>query len=766
MKGNPPLTIRVKFKIHKLYTVILAVILVVFLDVTITSSSHIALRYLYDVFLALLFLPFSYILVLLLSNKGLANLSLEIGLPKKLLLLLSFISNSYVVTSAFILEKPEIGRLSENIILQGLVSLPYILIFVAILINNALILYKLIHKTYIIQFYKIPAYALAILGIEASTVSYTFHIWSVNGMRATIVAIHLLFIVLAVYLLARRAFRGIKVLINSVDIILTCISIGVLMLILTSLGIYNLFSDVSVVLSSALSIIERYSLEPYYNATSYYPAIGGFVSIIFAYMTGLKNILLASNLPFLASYLFLPFIIYHLVRLFTRDERIALLGVYISLLMDGLAIILLPAYIGKITYSTVNWYISPMTGALYSSNISHLWLTPYKMLAMASAIGCSAIIAYDNHARLPNIMFAAALLFLSLTNPRYTFLAILLLLVLALFKKNSHIIETAAIFLFTVIFLGPLTNAIFYKTSAVALSQIGFNPLIPFVKELIIQQLPITIVMLLGIATILLIILITLHIQRKQSAESMSHAPDSKFSCDIIGINLSNKFKNIATLMIIVIILFITITAYLRLPAPSNVFLSSIRLIVLRYHILVPFLLIYLLARNTKMVAKFFLILLFFYLGATISRAVSLTPIFFTCLTLPLIDKVFKGDRKLSLLVIILITLGILSSTFYSGTVKSIVNEEYVEFPEVLKVLLSYPSGTTDYTPSYYSYFVGRLAEMSHLHYVREIHNASLVLIDRLYIKESDINNLLNDESYTMIYDHEGRFMIFAKSTS
>jgi len=764
MKGNPPLTIRVKFKIRKLYGVILGIILVAFLDVTITSSSHTAIRYLYDAFLALLFLPFSYILVLLLSNNGLGNLSLEIGLQRKILLLLSLISNSYVITSASLLEKLEIERLSENIILQGLLSLQYILIFVVILFNNAIILYSLIHTTYTIQFYKIPTYVLAILGIEVSIISYAFHIWGINGVRTILVAIHLLFIVLTVYLSVKGTFRGVKVLINNVDIILICVSFGILMLALISFGIYNLFSDVSVVLSSTLSIVKRQSLQPYYTASHYYPPVGGFVSIVFAYMTGLSNLLLSSNLPFLASYLFLPFIVYYLIRLFTRDERIALLGVYISLLMDGLAIILLPPYISKITSSTINWYISPLTGALYSSSIGHLWLTPYKVLAMASAIGCSAIIAHDSHVRLPNILLAAALLFLSLANPRYTFLAILLLLVLVLFKKNSHFIEIAAIFLFTVIFSGPLANAIFYKISAAALSQIGFSSLIPFVKELIIHQLPITMLVLGGVATILLIMHVILRMQKKQIAKSMSHISHSKFSCDIIGIDLSNKFKNIVTLMIVIIILFIAITAYLRLPAPPNVLLSSIRLIMLRYHILVPFLLTYLLARNRKMVTKFLFILLFFYMGATVSHAVSLAPVFFTCLTLPLIDKIIKEDRKLSLLVIIFITLGMLSSTFYFGTVKSIIDKEYVELPEVLKVLLSYPSGTTIYTPSYYDYYIKRLAEMSQLHYIEEIRNASLVLIDRLYTKESDIENLLKDERYTMIYDHESRFMVLVKS--
>jgi len=764
MKGNLPLTIRIKFKICKLYAVILGIILVTFLDTTITSSSHIALRYLYNILLALLFLPFSYILVLLLLNKELDNLSLKICLQRKILLLSSLIPNGYVVITASILEKLEIERLSENIILQGLLSLPYILIFVVILFNNAIILYNLIHRTYTIQLYKIPTYALAILGIEVSVVSYVFHVWGINGVRATLVAIHLLFIVLTACLLVKGIFRGVKILVNNVDIILICISFGILMLALTSFGIYNLFSDVSVILSSTLSIVKRQSLQPYYTVSHYYPAVGGFVSIVFAYMTGLSNLILSSNLPFLASYLLLPFIIYYLIRLFTRDERIALLGVYISLLMDGLAIILLPAYISKITHTTINWYISPMTGALYFSNICHLWLTPYKVLAMASAIGCSTIIAHDNHTRLPNILLAAALLFLSLTNPRYTFLAILLLLVLALFKKNSHIIKTAAIFLFTLIFLGPLANAILYKVSAAALSQIGLSSLIPSVKELIIQQPPITILILGGVTTILLIILVILRMQKKQTAKSMSYLCDSRFSRDIIKIDLSSRFKAIVTLMITIIVLSIAITAYLRLPAPSNVFLSSIRLIILRYHILVPFLLTYLLARNRKMITKFLFILLFFYLGATVSYAVSHVPVFFTCLTLPLINKIVKENRKLFLLVIILITLGMLSSTFYFGTVKNIVNEEYAEFPEVLNVLLSYPSGTTIYTPSYYDYYVRRLAEMSHLHYVKETHNASLVLVDKQYIKESDVDNLLNDEKYNIIYDYESRFMILVKS--
>jgi len=753
MKGYSPLTIKVKFKTHKLYTVILGIILVVFLDVTITSSSHIALRYLYDIFLALLFLPFSYILVLLLSNKGLANLSLGIGLQRKLLLLISLISNGYVVISTSILEKPEIGRLSENIILQGLLSLPYILIFVVILFNNALISYSLIHKTCTIQFYKIPTYALAILGIETSIIGYAFHIWSINGVRASLIAIHLLFIILAVYLLVKGAFRSVKVLMNNVDVILTCISFGILMLALTSFGIYNLFSDVSVILSSTLSIVERQSLQPYYNASGYYTAVGGFVSIVFTYMTGLSNLLLTSNLPFLASYLFLPFIIYHFIRLFTTDERITLLGVYISLLVDGLAIVLLPAYIGKITYSTINWYISPRTGSLYSSSICHLWLTPYKSFALASAIACNAIIGHDHHKYLSNIFLAASLLFLTFANPRYTFIAILLILTLTLFG-NINPIRTLTIFLFTFGFLGPLISKTLYKLISAALIQINPNFSVTIIKEFTIQQ---TCTIISFVIVLIAISMTYIIMQRKvKRNKSMTHSFDNGLFQKVMKTNLSNNFENVLIIVIFIALAFIIINAYLGLLASINSPLANIIFLpLLRYHILFILPFTYLLTHNKRIILKLFIILLVFYFGGIISRTLTLAPIFFTCLTLPIVEKINKGKKfqKLFLTFLLLVTLGILSSTFYLGIIKNVEDKDHMELPDVLKILLSLPPGESVYTPSYYTYFVWRLAEMSHLNVTQEPHNASIILVDNRYVEPATIESLSSNEKYKAVYN-------------
>jgi hypothetical protein len=743
---------KIKFKIHRLYTVICGVFLVAFLDVTVTSSSNVALRYLYDIFLALLFLPLSYILVILLLNKGLNNSSYEIGLQRKFFLLISLISNGYVVISATISKKPEIETLSENIILSGLISLPYILTFILVLTNNALILYSLIYKSCTIQFYKLPAYALAVLGLETSATIYAFHIWGLNGVRAALVIIHLLFMALAVYFLVKGGFRSIKVLLNNTDLILTCISFGILMLALTSLGIYNLFSDVSVILSSVLGIIERQSLQPYYNATDYYPAVGGFVSIVFTYMTGLSNPLLTSNSPFIASYLLMPFVLYYFIKLFASDDRIVLLGVCISLLMDGLAIVLLPEHIGEITSSTVNWYISPRTGSLYFSSTSHLWLTPYKSFALTSAIGCCAITAHANHKYLYNILLAASLLFLTFVNPRYTFIAILLILTLTLLGKFNHV-RALTIFLLSMTFLGPLIDEVLYKLTTAALTTVNPRLLEVIVKEFTIYQ-TYTIISLVAALIIASIIYIILMQRRVKRNKSVTHSYDSDLFQKVMKMNLSKNFEGVFIIIIFILLGFIIINAYsgllvyIKLPL-----VETISLPLLRYHIFFVLPFAYLLTYNKRKILKLLLILLMYYFGGIISNTLTIAPAFFTCLSIPIVEKINREKRfqKLFFVILLIATLGMLSSTFYFGTIKSITDQEHTDLPACLKILLSFPPGETVYTPSYYTYFVKRLAQISHLNVVQELNNASIVIIDNQYVRLDTIGSLFR--VYDIVYN-------------
>jgi uncharacterized protein with PQ loop repeat len=144
-----------------------------------------------------------------------------------------------------------------------------------------------------------------------------------------------------------------------------------------------------------------------------------------------------------------------------------------------------------------------------------------------------------------------------------------------------------------------------------------------------------------------------------------------------------------------------------------------------------------------------------FYFGGIISGTLTLAPIFFTCLTLPIVEKINKGKKfqKLFLTFLLLVTLGILSSTFYLGIIKNVEDKDHMELPDVLKILLSLPPGESVYTPSYYTYFVWRLAEMSHLNVTQEPHNASIILVDNRYVEPATIESLSSNEKYKAVYN-------------
>ncbi len=99
--------------------------------------------------------------------------------------------------------------------------------------------------------------------------------------------------------------------------------------------------------------------------------------------------------------------------------------------MDGLAVLVLPGYIGNLSEYTIQWQISPATMSLYNSSICHLWLVPFKAFTAASAIAVCSLL----HKRHAVTYIGWSLVFVCFMNPRYLLLAIILLIFLFGIRK-------------------------------------------------------------------------------------------------------------------------------------------------------------------------------------------------------------------------------------------------------------------------------------------------------------------------------------------
>jgi hypothetical protein len=333
-----------------------------------------------------------YVSSLLVKNKQMPQSSFFIAFPR-ISFILPILINLLAVLSTASLDIPNIGFLDSNFLVQGANSLLPLFNYLLLTTTNGVILYLAINKKGEMYAYELPTFVLGAVAIEVLLTEYGFQLGGITGIRVSIILFHLGMSAVFLWLSRKLKLREIYMRFEHSDKLLLLLSAGILMMVFVPYGIYNLMGDNAVVTSSALSIIWRGSLQPYYASTYYYTPIGGFVAVITAYSCSLSNILLASNLPFLASYLLLPFIVSHFLRKhFTNDLRVAIMGAVATILMDGLAVLLLPAYKDNLTMNTINWSISPATKSLYFSTICWLWLTPYKTFSIASAIAASSIL--------------------------------------------------------------------------------------------------------------------------------------------------------------------------------------------------------------------------------------------------------------------------------------------------------------------------------------------------------------------------------------
>lgn len=728
-------------------SIIFTLFSVLLFDSLIASSSIMPFRLIYCISFSFITFVLAYISFLLMNDRRLSEKSFSIIFPR-FFFITPIIFNIVVIFSVGWSGPLSVGFLDKMILAQGLNGLFPLMIFLIILGVNTVILCISTFKSEGIHLYEIPTYLLSTIAIETSLTIYAFHISGIKGIRYFLFFFHVVLIGLAIWLFYKNKRFYIKLTLSSLFLIL--VSVSIFMMVYIPFGIYNLYGDNAVIIGSTLSIIRRKGLQPYYIADNYYSPIMGFVVILFAYITGISNILLSSNLPFLIASLALPFVTYHFIKSFvTNDSRIAIIGTIVAFLMDGLAVILLPVYARNLTSSIINLYISPVTKSLYASNISQLWLTPYKSFANVSSIAACSIL---HKRRAGNFILGGALFFISFSNPRYSLLTVLLLLLLFGMKKIS-VKEIILFALSTISFCGFILPVTFYKQMLALFTELYkksiinkeiFDNFYITLKLLISRNISSFVILIIFVSILGIFVLTYLNRSEKPDNTLFSLA---KFRCGrlfLLG-------------MVIIMFMYITIHAYLFdvfSCLTKNYLVASLNTIILRYHILVVFCItsLFILKSTSRIKVTYILIMLLFYLGGTLARALSLLPLIFTILALPTFSLSVKYKKKVFVMSFLLfIFLGIFSATFYSSTVHTSTCIDYVDLPRLLNILLKNKAGEEVYSPSSYTYYVMRIVKMAHLKFSLDP-SCRLYIIDKNYVESEVMEKLLKDENFMVLY--------------
>lgn len=745
---------------------------VLLFDFFISSAAAIPFRLLYDLSFALVMAVFGYTSMMLLTQKTCSWQGLTFVLPKHAYVV-PIILNANAAFSTIWLTAPNIGFLNPNVLFQGLSTLLPLANFLLVMAANAVLIYINVYGTKL-RLYKLAAFTLAVIAVETCLSIYAFELFGVEGICWSLVLFHLFFIGLAVG--SRSKFKSVQtsLLIASSDVLLLCVSLAVFLFVFVPFGLYNLYSDNAVVVGNALSIVNRGSLQPYYAADFHYSPIMGFVSVLFAYSTGLDNLLLCTNLPFLAASLLLPFVTYHFLKSFvTDDSRTAVIGALCVALLDGLAVILLPLYAGNITNLIINWRISPLTQSLYYSNISQLWLTPYKSFAAVTAIAACAVLEKRSAV---SYVLGGALFFLSFSNPRYSIITIALLVLLYGLRR----IDARGIVLFSLsaVFLGAITLPVHaYKqllAFSVALHSRGL------IGDAIHNQFNLFLNVVVSydfLPAVIFAVSLTLMgaVAYRFSANTKPDQPRSLlihgFLRGFDGLTKRftlwfERFDAFFALAILGLAIYVAVNAYFPsnfLLLKENLFFSTLNNIVLRYHILAFLLICSLLIFRFKrrLLLSLTVVVAVLFLSA-LTGSTTIIPIVYVALAIPFFDLVVKRRRLLSALVLAFVFLGLFSSTFYCATVTSQTREEYSDVPHVVNLLLKRSAGEPVYCPSYYTYYADRVLKMGHLTLSSD-NNCTLQIIDKNYVSDDSLASSLKQNNSTVLYNGD-RFILLEKT--
>lgn len=771
----------------KQYSIAVTILAVIVFDLLLASNAVAPLRLIYDMSFALVVFPFVYVSILLIRNREIPKIGSLLVFPKASLVL-PILLNLQAILAIASMDVPNIGFLSTNILIQGLSSLLPLLSFSLLSITNGIVLCIAVKKKNEVSAYELPTYALCMVSIETFLSVFSFHLAGIIGIRLCLFLLHI-GICGAVFWLQRK-LRIVEVRINVSfsDALLFLLSVGILMMVFIPFGIYNIFGDNSIVVGNALSIAWKGSLQPYYATTSYYSPIGGFVSIVSAYLTGSNNILSVLNIPFLASYLALPFVAYSFLKKFvTDDPRLAFIGTIAATLMDGLAILLFPVYGGNLTNDIINWQISPIAQSLYFSTVGAIWLNPYKTFSIASALAAGNMLETKKSI---NLLLAGALVALSFTNPRQPFVAILIFVFL--FGVNRlKAIDISAVVLSLVLFLGPIFLPTVRKTMDALLSNLRLRAIVPkatsdsfFDSITSLTSSPLMTIILAAVVGALLVL-----IARKINCPTENKpietitkpvAPQMRvairFKCG--KLNWRRGFGAKDTVfwgLAILVLAYAIFNAHRILPSfltnLQDGLFAPLNYLVLRYHILavliaVGFLTFITRKHTLRILIAAAILAIAMYLGLMIDTALE-APIIVVAMSLPALSLlVNSGKKKAIFLIVSLIFLGVLSGYFYSATVKSIEPDNqnlYEDLPHVLQILVAQDPSTKVFRVSSYDYFVNRVVEGMATLKTSSDSSCRIYIIDVRYTDSAKIESLLNDNHSRVLY--QGQALILLERT-
>jgi hypothetical protein len=556
------------------------------------------------------------------------------------------------------------------------------------------------------------------------------------------------------------------------------------MLVFVPYGIYNLMYDNAIVTSSALSITQRGSLQPYYWVTDHYSPIGGFVAVTFTYLCGLSNILLASNLPFLASYLMLPFVAYCFLRkYYTEDPRMAIIGAAAAILMDGLAVLLLPAYRNNLTMSTVSWQISPATESLGSSTICWLWLDPFKTFSIATAVAVGNMASK----RASGLLVAGTLLALSFTNPRQSFMAILILLLL-LGAGRLRMKDMLMIILSSILAMGPIFLDVAYKVAeglllGLNLTGLITNEVLTRCSNLLVGFTDNTLLQVVLIAITLVALIFSLRIGYTSMEKNIKAQTRPSLSRREVVIKLRFSWTNHKLSLgggrfafwglSIIVLSYVALQAYqilfpFSLNLQNNTLMVPLNYLVMRYHILLVLIILgffqFITRKHTRrMLFALAAVAIAGYLGVTLGLYV---PMIFVVMALPAFSSLVNSQKRIRVcLILSIIVLGVFSATFYSATVKKIELEEqpyFDDMPHVVRILINQNADTKVFCPSSYDYYASRMVGMAQLSLTSN-QSSPLWIIDTRYTESAEVRNLLSENSTKVLY--QGKAFILIERT-
>lgn len=757
----------------KLYLIILTVLAVTVFDLLLASNSFVPLRFVYDLSFALIMLAVLYVSILFLRNRQMPKRGFSVTLPRATFAL-PILLNLLTVFSTVRLETPDTGFLNGNFLIQGAYSLFPLLNYLLIMMVNGVLLYVAVNRKREMHAYELPTYLLGMVAIETFLSIYSFYLGGIAGIRLCLSLFHLGVCGAFLYLYYRSKTKAVTIHFELSDLLLSLLAVGILMLVFVPYGIYNLMYDNAIVTSSALSITQRGSLQPYYWVTDYYSPIGGFVAVAFTYLCGLSNILLASNLPFLASYLTLPFVAYYFLRKhYTEDPRMAIIGAVAAILMDGLAVLLLPPYRNNLTMSTVNWQISPATESLYSSTICWLWLDPFKTFSIATAVAVGNMASK----RASSLLVAGTLLALSFTNPRQPFMAILILLLL-LGAGRLRMKDILMIILSSILAMGPIFLDIAYKVTenlllGLSLTGLITNEVLTRCSNLLVGFTDNTLLQVVLIAITLVILIFSFRIGYTSMERNIKAQTRPSLSRKKVLIKLRFSWTNHKLSLgggrfafwslSIIVLSYVALQAYqtpFSLNLQNNALMAPLNYLIMRYHILLVLIILgffqFITRKHTgKLLFALATVAIASYLGVTLGLYV---PIIFVVMALPAFGSLVNSQKKIrACLILSIIVLGVFSATFYSATVKKIELEEqpyFDDMPHVIRILINQNTDMKVFCPSSYNYYASRIVGMAQLSLTSD-QSSPLWIIDTRYTESAEVRNLLSENGTKVLYQGE-----------